>query len=121
MSIDFDMESVRLRAMAMWSHRLDFQAAGGIGSSHLSVTAWAVARSCAARWNTWDISVLSASWQLRNGHARMRRATNTIDAVLYSTKEAALSGNVLFARIRYRKRLARNQSRRAAVSGDSRN
>jgi hypothetical protein len=44
-----------------------------------------------------DISALATKWELRNGLIDVQPVSNAIGAVLYTTKQAALSGEVVLS------------------------
>jgi hypothetical protein len=55
-----------------------------------------------------DIAPLAQLWTLRNGEINVQVVSNSVGAVLYSTKEAALSGAIILSDtvVRYRGQLA---------------
>jgi len=61
---------------------------GGSGLWHAHVLLAGVPR---------DLSALAAMWRMRNGHVKVKTTTDAIGAVLYSTKEAALSGEIVLS------------------------
>jgi hypothetical protein len=78
-----------------------------IGWAHRRRVAWLIAteRGRSGQWHAHvlltgvasDMSVIAGMWSLRNGHVDVRPITNAPGAVLYSTKDAALSGELLLS------------------------
>ena len=80
---------------------------GLIGWTLRCPVAWLIApeRGGSGQWHahvllagvTGDTSALATIWELRNGGIKVQPVSNAQGAVLYSTKEAALSGEVMLS------------------------
>ncbi len=80
---------------------------GYLGWAFRRPVAWLIApeRGRSGQWHSHvliagapsDLSCVASIWQQRNGHFHSRTIDNQTRAVLYSTKEAALSGEILFS------------------------
>ena len=80
---------------------------GLIGWTFRRPVAWLIAseRGRSGQWHAHvllagappDISVLATLWELRNGRIKVQPVTDVNGAVLYSTKNAALSGDVVLS------------------------
>jgi len=84
-----------------------FKWCGHIGWALRRPVGWLIAleRGASGQWHAHvllvgvrhDISALATMWELRNGRVDVRPVTNGTGVVLYSTKEAAFSGEVVLS------------------------
>jgi hypothetical protein len=84
-----------------------FRWCGHVGWALRRPVAWLIAleRGASGQWHAHvllvgvphDISALATMWELRNGRIDVRPVSNAIGVVLYTTKEAALSGELVLS------------------------
>jgi hypothetical protein len=89
------------------AEREAFRWCGSIGYALRRPVGWLIAleRGVSGQWHAHvllvgvphDISALATMWELRNGLINVQPVNNTIGVVLYSTKQAALSGEVVLS------------------------